>query len=63
MNSGPGDGAPENSGNSEAERLLRALYEQRIELGEIAGELISLLKAAGVDTPDGTEPRADEESS
>jgi len=33
---------------NQAKRLLKALLEQRSELGDIANELISLLAAAGV---------------
>ena len=40
-----------------AQRLLEELYRQRTELGEIATELISLLKAAGVSTTDGPDNR------
>jgi hypothetical protein len=43
---------------NQAQRLLEALYRQRVELGEIAIELISLLQAAGVSIPDGPQTRA-----
>lgn len=46
MNSGPGD-----DNATQAQRLLDALIRQREELGEIAAELISLLEAAGVNSP------------
>jgi len=46
-----------NDGHEQAQRLLEELYRQRTELGEIATELISLLKAAGVSTTDGPDNR------
>jgi hypothetical protein len=45
--------------SNEAQRLLEALYGQRAELGEIAAELISLLEAAGVSVPTGTNDRSE----
>lgn len=45
-------------GRLQAQRLLEELYRQRTELGEIAGELISLLQAAGINRiPDRTPDR------
>ena len=46
MTSGSGD-----DNATQAQRLLEALIRQREELGEIAAELISLLEAAGVNSP------------
>jgi hypothetical protein len=43
---------------NQAQCLLEALYRQRVELGEIAAELIALLQAAGVSIPDGPQTRA-----
>ncbi|MCK7497297.1 MAG: hypothetical protein MZW92_45670 [Comamonadaceae bacterium] len=43
-------GAGDDNAN-QAQRLLEALIRQREELGEIAAELISLLEAAGVNSP------------
>jgi len=40
---------------NQAKRLLKALVEQRSELGEVANELISLLTAAGVGGPEADE--------
>ena len=48
---------PNTEGVDQAQRLLDELYHQRTELGEIATELISLLKAAGVSTTDGPDNR------
>ena len=50
MTAGSGD-----DNATQAQRLLEALIRQREELGEIAAELISLLEAAGVNSP--TDPR------
>ena len=47
----------DHNGLEPAQRLLEELYRQRTELGEIATELISLLKAAGVSTTDGPDNR------
>lgn len=56
MTSGSGD-----DNATQAQRLLEALIRQREELGEIAAELISLLEAAGVNSPRGrdTDPSPD----
>jgi hypothetical protein len=53
MDNDESSGKTDGTGLNQAQRLLEELYCQRIELGEIAAELISLLEAAGVSTTDG----------
>jgi hypothetical protein len=47
---------------TQAQRLLEALIRQREELGEIAAELISLLEAAGVNSPNDARDRGTDTS-
>lgn len=58
MNSDVGPDQTNDRDANQAQRLLEALYRERLELGEIATELISLLQAAGVSIPDGPQTRA-----
>ena len=44
-----------NSALNTPRQLLEALYRQRTELGDIANDLISLLQAAGVSIPNGSD--------
>ncbi len=48
---------PNDDGLNPEQRLLEELYRQRAELGVIAAELISLLEAAGVSSPNGPDNR------
>jgi len=43
---------------NQVQRLLDALYAQQSELGDIATELISLLQAAGRDSPEDRQRRS-----
>jgi hypothetical protein len=47
--------AGNDSAPNTARQLLEALYRQRTELGDIANDLISLLQAAGVSIPYGSD--------
>ena len=53
----PADQAGAMLDESQAERLLEGLYEQRNELGEVAEDLVELLLEAGVPFPDHLVPR------